>query len=79
MRDIRGASIGTIFQEPMTSLNPVLTIGRQISEVIERHEGASAGGAHAGRSTCSGWSGSPIRRAASTNIRTSCQAAWPSA
>jgi len=41
MRDIRGKSIGTIFQEPMTSLNPVLTIGRQISEVIERHEGLS--------------------------------------
>ena len=39
MRDIRGKSIGTIFQEPMTSLNPVLTIGRQISEAIERHEG----------------------------------------
>jgi peptide/nickel transport system ATP-binding protein len=41
MRDIRGASIGMIFQEPMTSLNPVLTIGRQISEVLERHEGLS--------------------------------------
>ncbi len=41
MRDIRGASIGTIFQEPMTSLNPVFTIGRQISEVLERHEGLS--------------------------------------
>ena len=38
MRDIRGARIGTIFQEPMTSLNPVFTIGRQISEVIERHQ-----------------------------------------
>jgi peptide/nickel transport system ATP-binding protein len=41
MREIRGASIGTIFQEPMTSLNPVLTVGRQISEVLERHEGLS--------------------------------------
>jgi oligopeptide/dipeptide ABC transporter ATP-binding protein len=38
MRDIRGRMIGTIFQEPMTSLNPVLTIGRQIGEVLERHE-----------------------------------------
>jgi peptide/nickel transport system ATP-binding protein len=38
MREIRGARIGTIFQEPMTSLNPVFTIGRQISEVLERHE-----------------------------------------
>jgi peptide/nickel transport system ATP-binding protein len=38
MRDIRGREIGTIFQEPMSSLNPVLTIGRQIAEVLERHE-----------------------------------------
>ena len=38
MRDIRGRQIGTIFQEPMSSLNPVMTIGRQIGEVLERHE-----------------------------------------
>ena len=38
MRDVRGRQIGTIFQEPMPSLNPVLTIGRQIGEVLERHE-----------------------------------------
>lgn len=38
MRDVRGRQIGTIFQEPMSSLNPVMTIGRQISEVLERHE-----------------------------------------
>src|SRR4029079_11362073 len=38
MRDIRGREIGTIFQEPMSWLNPVLTIGRQIGEVVERHE-----------------------------------------
>jgi peptide/nickel transport system ATP-binding protein len=38
MREIRGREIGTIFQEPMSSLNPVLTVGRQISEVVERHE-----------------------------------------
>ena len=38
MRDIRGKSISMIFQEPMTSLNPVLTIGYQISEVILTHE-----------------------------------------
>lgn len=37
MRDIRGDKISMIFQEPMTSLNPVLTIGRQISEVLELH------------------------------------------
>jgi oligopeptide transport system ATP-binding protein len=39
MRRIRGRDIGMVFQEPMTSLNPVLTIGRQITEVLEQHEG----------------------------------------
>ena len=39
MRTIRGASIGMVFQEPMTSLNPVLTIGRQITETLEQHRG----------------------------------------
>ena len=37
MRDIRGHRISIIFQEPSTSLNPVMTVGRQITEVIERH------------------------------------------
>jgi len=35
MRDIRGNEIGMIFQEPMTSLNPVLSIGRQIGEALQ--------------------------------------------
>ena len=39
MRDIRGNDISMIFQEPMTSLNPVLTIGYQIAETLRRHEG----------------------------------------
>jgi oligopeptide/dipeptide ABC transporter ATP-binding protein len=38
MRRLRGKSIAMIFQEPMTSLNPVYTIGRQIGEVLELHE-----------------------------------------
>ena len=38
MRKIRGAEIAMIFQEPMTSLNPVLTIGSQISEAISLHQ-----------------------------------------
>ena len=37
LRAIRGARIAMIFQEPMTSLNPVLTIGRQITETLELH------------------------------------------
>ena len=36
---IRGKDMAMIFQEPMTSLNPVLTIGRQIGEVLRRHQG----------------------------------------
>ncbi|KAB2688202.1 ABC transporter ATP-binding protein [Brucella pseudogrignonensis] len=41
MRGIRGKDIAMIFQEPMTSLNPVFTIGNQISEVLMLHEGMS--------------------------------------
>ena len=37
MRAVRGKRVAMIFQEPSTALNPVLTIGRQIAEVIERH------------------------------------------
>jgi oligopeptide transport system ATP-binding protein len=39
LRDLRGREIAMIFQDPMTSLNPVLTIGRQITEVLEEHLG----------------------------------------
>jgi len=39
MRAVRGRRVGMIFQEPSTALNPVLTVGRQIGEVIERHVG----------------------------------------
>ena len=41
MRKIRGNSISMIFQEPMTSLNPVFTVGDQIMEAIRLHQGAS--------------------------------------
>jgi peptide/nickel transport system ATP-binding protein len=39
MRDIRGNDISMIFQEPMTSLNPVLTVGRQLGETLRLHQG----------------------------------------
>jgi peptide/nickel transport system ATP-binding protein len=39
MRDIRGNDISMIFQEPMTSLNPVLSIGRQLGETLRLHQG----------------------------------------
>ena len=41
MEHIRGAEIGMVFQDPMTSLNPVLTIGRQIGEAMMVHNGLS--------------------------------------
>jgi peptide/nickel transport system ATP-binding protein/oligopeptide transport system ATP-binding protein len=44
---IRGKEIGMIFQEPMTSLNPVFTVGEQIAESVRLHEGATAKAAHA--------------------------------
>ncbi len=39
MRNIRAREIGIVFQEPMTSLNPVYTVGEQIAEVVQLHEG----------------------------------------
>jgi glutathione transport system ATP-binding protein len=47
MRGIRGADIAMIFQEPMTSLNPVFTAGDQIAESIRVHQGKSTGEARA--------------------------------
>ncbi|MGO4836908.1 ATP-binding cassette domain-containing protein, partial [Rhizobiaceae sp. 2RAB30] len=41
LRHVRGLEVGMIFQEPMTSLNPVLTIGYQLAEVLRRHRGMS--------------------------------------
>jgi glutathione transport system ATP-binding protein len=47
MRAIRGADIAMIFQEPMTSLNPVFTVGDQIGEAIALHQHKSRAAAHA--------------------------------
>ncbi len=47
MRQIRGNEISMIFQEPMTSLNPVLTVGRQIGETLRLHQGLDARAAEA--------------------------------
>ncbi len=41
MRDRRGSDIAMIFQDPLSSLNPVVSVGRQVTEVLERHRGMS--------------------------------------
>jgi peptide/nickel transport system ATP-binding protein len=46
LRKLRGADISMIFQEPMTSLNPVFTVGFQLSEVLRMHMGMSPSAAH---------------------------------
>jgi oligopeptide transport system ATP-binding protein len=43
LRDLRGNRMAMIFQDPMTSLNPFLTVERQLTEVLERHRGLSRG------------------------------------
>ncbi|WP_437363779.1 ABC transporter ATP-binding protein [Inquilinus limosus] len=47
MKDVRGADISMVFQDPMASLNPVFSIGFQISEAIMQHQGKSAAEARA--------------------------------
>src|SRR5205085_4107775 len=47
MRNVRGNELSMIFQEPMTSLNPVLTIGEQISEAIRLHQDLPPGAVRA--------------------------------
>src|ERR1700755_2596657 len=47
MRKIRGARIGAIFQDPLTSLNPLYSVGRQLVETIQTHKPVSAAQARA--------------------------------
>jgi len=42
LRKVRGKQVGMVFQEPMTSLNPVFTVGQQVAEVVRQHEGLDA-------------------------------------
>ncbi len=82
MRGVRGKEIGMVFQEPMTSLNPVHSIGAQIAEVLMEHEKMSRCQARRrgrGRSRCWLRWGSPSPAGAWTATPTRCPAACASA
>ena len=78
MRRLRGTEIGMVFQEPMTSLNPVFTVGEQIAERLRVHGGLDRGEARVGPSRC--WIGCASRKRgnAPATIRTRCRAACAS-
>ena len=79
MERIRGNDISMIFQEPMTSLNPLFTIGRQISEAIALHQGLSRRDAMDRAVEMLRRVHIPEPSGASTPIRTSSRAACASA
>ena len=70
MRALRGREVAMIFQEPMTALNPLYTVGNQIGEVLELHEGLAPPQARA-RSSCWRAPACRSRSSASTSFRTS--------
>ena len=78
-RRLRGGKMSMIFQEPMTSLNPVHTIGQQIVEAILAHTRCRRRPPKRAPSRCWNWCGSPRRSSASTTFRTICRAACASA
>ena len=71
MRRIRGNAISMIFQEPMTSLDPVMTVGRQIAETIEIHQGLPRKAALAARWQPSSWCACPSPPGGRGNIPSS--------
>lgn len=71
MQDIRGRRIAMVFQDPMSSLNPVLTVGAQIEDIVRRHTGALASQARKGLWNCWIWSAFVTLRAARMTIRIS--------
>jgi len=79
MRRVRGARIGMVFQEPMTSLNPVFTIGDQIAAAVLAHAGGSRRAAWECAVEMLDHVWCPRRASAPATIRTSSPAACASA
>ena len=80
MREVRGKEIAMIFQDPMTSLNPVYTVGWQIEEQISAHQTLEPRAPPArGDRAAAARSASPTRSRGSTTTRTSSPAACASA
>jgi len=79
VRSVRGRDMAMIFQDPVTSLNPVLSIERQMTEGIENHLGLSTATPSSARSSCSRRSASPRPRSACATTPTSSRAACVSA
>ncbi len=80
MRAVRGRHIGMIFQEPMTSLNPVHTVGAQIAEVVRCHEGLGHDARRQARRRHAGArrhrrTGAPRRQLSRTSSRAACGSA----
>ena len=74
-----GQRLAMVFQDPMTSLDPTMTIGKQIMEGMLLHKHMPGSRQRPGRLSCCSWWASPMRRSASGTIRTSFRAACASA
>ena len=72
IRKIRGQHISMIFQDPMTSLNPVMTVGEQIAETIKTHEKLSAAQAEKSASIMNTRLWTPFLPPMKSRYRTSC-------
>ena len=80
LQDFRGGDVAMIFQEPMTALDPVFTIGQQIAETVRRHEKASpprrrGAGAGAARAGADPLRQAPPRRLSARALRRACASA----